>query len=154
MEINLEFEQDFVKKGKGISKYGGADFGAKGPRDIKSDQIDKLKVELQKYDITENRRYKIASEIESLNSVEYMNMKYLAAVIMMFEEYNGSYQDEDNVNAYLYDILNDKNRIKFFINKVADIDNEKDNGYIKLVKSILWSYAYKLFTNRKNGYNF
>jgi hypothetical protein len=153
MEINLEFEQDFVKKGKGISKYGGADFGGRGPRDIKSEQLDKLKSELQKYDITENRRYKIANEMEALNSIEYMNMKYLAAVIMMFEDYTGSYQDEESLNAYLYEILNDKNRIKFYINKVADIDKEKDSSYIKLVKSILWSYAYKLSVNRKQGYD-
>jgi hypothetical protein len=60
----------------------------------------------------QNKAYKIASEMEAMNSIEYMNMKYLAAVIMIFEDYKGDYQDEDEVNTYLYDLFKDKQKIK------------------------------------------
>jgi hypothetical protein len=92
--------------------------------------------------------------MEAMNSIEYMNMKYLAAVIIIFEDYKGDYQDEDEVNTYLYDLFKDKQKISFFVNKVMDNEKEKDKSYIKLIKSILLSYSYKLFKNRKSGYEF
>jgi hypothetical protein len=152
MDINFDFEQDFVKQGKG-AKHSGTTFIVKGS-DFKSKQLDRLKLELQKYDISDTKRYKIASEMEAMNSIEYMNMKYLAAVIMIFEDYKGDYQDEDEVNTYLYDLFKDKQKISFFVNKVMDNEKEKDKSYIKLIKSILLSYSYKLFKNRKSGYEF
>ena len=153
MELNLEYEQDFIKKGKGISKYGGTDFGGRGPRDFKAQQLDKLRFELQKYDITENKRYKITSEMDALNSIEYMNMKYLAAVIMILEGYKGSYQDEDDVNNYIYEIFRDKEKMSFFINKVIDSDKENDPVYMKMVKSVLLTYIFKLKVNKASGYD-
>ena len=152
MDINFDFEQDFVKSGKG-AKHSTTTFVVKGS-DFKSKQLDRLKMELQKYDILDTKRYKIATEMEAMNSIEYMNMKYLAAVIMIFEDYKGDYQDEDDVNAYLYELFKDKSKINFFVNKVMDNEKEKDNSYIKLIKSILLSYSYKLFKNRKSGYEF
>jgi hypothetical protein len=152
MDINFDFEQDFIKNGKG-GKHSATTFIVKSS-DFKSKQLDKLKIELQKYDILDTKRYKIATEMEAMNSIEYMNMKYLAAVIMIFEDYKGDYQDEDDVNAYLYELFKDKSKISFFINKVMDNEKDKDNSYIKLIKSILLSYSYKLFKNRKSGYEF
>lgn len=151
MNLNLEYEQDFVKKGKG-SKFGSSDFSIKNPRDTKSIQIDKLKNELQKYDITEKRRYEILSEMEKLNSIEYMNMKYLAAVIVIAEEFNGRYQEDET--EFIYDFFHNKKLVDKYISKIAETEKENNLNYIKLVKSVLFSYLHKLLLNRKNNYTF
>jgi len=154
MDFNYELEQGFSKSGAG-SKFGGSNYGVKGPRTHKTNQIDRLKSELQKYDITENRRYELADELIKMNSIEYMNMKYLAAVVMVLEDnFKNNVYNEDNYSEFFDMVFGDSNFLNYYMNKIIDIEKENDIEYIKLVKSILYNYMYKLWINRQNKYKF
>jgi len=154
MELNLEYEQDFSKKGK-LSKFGGSEYGIKGPRDFKSYQLDKLRVELLKYNILESRVYIILNEIQRMNSVEYMNMKYLAAVIDILEFFDGlQYKEQEEFDELAKEIFNNKEFLKPYLDKIIDIEREKDSKYIRLVKTTLFTYLFKLWVNRSSNFEF
>jgi hypothetical protein len=154
MESILDYEQDFVKKG-GISKFGGSDYGVnKGPRDFKGYQLEKLVSELQKYDISESRRYALSKEMYNLNSVEYMNMKYLASVLVFLDIIgNLTYEYEEEFQEIITDYFNDKNFMNPFILRIINLDKEKETSYIKKVKIIFYTYLYKIWINRSRKYD-
>jgi hypothetical protein len=153
MELNLEYEQDFVKKG-GVSKFGGTEFGLnRGARDFKGFQLEKLASELQKYDIAEARRYDLVKEMNNLNSIEYMNMKYLASVLVFLDIIgNLTYEYEDEFQEIITDYLNNKEFMEQFIFKIMDLEKEKDSSYIKKVKTLFYTYLYKIWINRNRKY--
>ena len=152
MELNLKYEQDFVKKGK-LTKFGGSDFGIKGPRDFKSYQIEKLRGELLKYNLIESRIYNIVNSIYKMNSVEYMNMRYLAVVLNILENIEGvQYKDQNEFDEIATYIFKDKDFLKFHLEKILDTDKLKDSKYLKSVKSTLFTYLYKVWVNRYNNF--
>ena len=154
MELNLAYEQDFTKKGK-LSKFGGSDFGLKGGiRDAKTIQIDKLRSELQKYNISEARRNDLLEQMYKIRSIEYMNTKYLAVVLDILENIPGIYyREEDELLDILgYVFKEDKEFLQGYLDRIVDVSKENDPKYIKLVKSILLSYIYKIWTNRYKNF--
>ncbi len=154
MELNLEYEQDFSKKGK-LSKFGGSEYGIKGPRDYKSYQLDKLRIELLKYNIPESRVYNILNEIQRMSSVEYMNMKYLAVIVNIIEDFDGlQYKEQEEFDELAKEIFNDKEFFKPYFERIIDIEKEKDSKYIRLVKTTLFTYLFKLWINRSNNFEF
>lgn len=153
MELNLKYEQDFTKKGK-LSKFGGTDYGIKGPKDEKSYQLDRLRSELSKYNILESRVYSIAETLYRMNSVEYMNMKYLAAVVVMLENLELEYKSEEEFDELARYVFEDKEFLKPYLEKIVDVDREKDPKYMRLVKTTLLTYMYKLWFNRYNNFTF
>jgi len=154
MELNLEYEQDFTKKGD-LSKFGGSDYIInKGPVDFKGKQLDKLKSELQKYDISESKRYGLAKEMSNLNSIETMNMKYLASVLVFLDTIgNLKYEEDDELKIIESDFLNDKDFLNPFLRRIIDLEKENDKFYIKSVKIVFYTYLYKVWINRYNKYN-
>jgi hypothetical protein len=152
MELNLEYEQDFTKKGK-ESKFGGADYGIKGPKDIRMIQVMKIRAELLKYNILETRVYSLTNKLHKMNSVEYMNPKYLAAVIYMLEDIDGvvQYETEEDFKEIVNYIFTDKNFLKTYLDKIIDPDKEKDPKYMRLVKTTIFTYLFKIWANRING---
>jgi hypothetical protein len=153
MELNLQYEQDFTKKGE-LSKYGGSDYVTnKGPIDFKGKQLDKLKSELQKYDISESRRYDLAKELNNLNSIETMNMKYLASVLVFLDNIgNLKYEDEEELQEIISEFLNDKAFLKPFLRRIIDLNKENDKSYMKSVKIVFYTYLHKVWINRYNKY--
>jgi hypothetical protein len=154
MDNILEYEQDFAKKGQG-SKFGGAEYGInKGPKDFKGNQLESLKSELQKYDISESRRYDLLKEMSNLNSIEYMNMKYLASVLAFLDFIGGlKYENEEEFSEIISEFFMDKEFIKFYLFKIINLEKEKDSKYMKEVKIIFYSYLYKVWVNRYYKYN-
>jgi hypothetical protein len=151
MDLNLQFEEGFVKKGKPLT-YGGADYKpSTGTKTLEQIQIDRIRNELSKYDITENRKYDLSNEMLNLNSVKNMNAKYLAAVLVILEDFIGSYNEEEEFITFIAEVLNNKDYIKPYIDRLAE---NNDISYIKLVKSVLLSYLYKVCVNRRNRYRF
>jgi hypothetical protein len=150
MELNLLYEQDFTKKGK-LSKFGGSEFGVKGPKDFKSYQIEKLTGELLKYNILESRVRDITKPLYKINSIEYMNIKYLAAVINILESIEGiEYKEQEEFDEIATYLFKDKEFLKSHLEKIIDIENSKDSKYLKAVKNTLFTYLYKIWANRHN----
>jgi hypothetical protein len=115
--------------------------------------LDKLKSELQKYDISESRRYDLAKELNALNSIETMNMKYLASVLVFLDNIgNLKYEDEEELQEIISEFLNDKTFLKPFLRRIIDLNKENDKSYMKSVKIVFYTYLHKVWINRYNKY--
>lgn len=90
-----------------------------------------------------------------MNSVEYMNMKYLAAVLNILENIDGlQYKDQSEFDEIATYIFKNKEFMKIHLEKIMDTENSKDSKYIRSVKSTLLTYLYKVWVNRYNNFEF
>jgi hypothetical protein len=87
----------------------------------------------------------------NLNSVKHMNAKYLAAVLVILEDFLGNYNEEEEFTTFIAEALNNKEYIKPYLDRLIE---SNDISYIKLVKSVLLTYLYKVCINRRNKYKF
>ena len=160
--LAYEKEQDFARKdGSAGSKFSSSDYSSKlGPISENQRRGEELKDILSKnYDVSLERRKQLQVEMEQIEYLRYMNMKYLAASLVILdrlEEYKKELEYEGEVEDtyfedYMYSLFTGP-EFDYFMNKLVYEKSEDNPSYRALVKSILLSYCHKIFRWRTSLY--
>jgi hypothetical protein len=110
-------------------------------------QLNSLDAALKDYDISKERIYAFRERVSNLSKLEYMNMRYLAACLIIMdkfsdEEHNSPYEE---LLEYLKELFESEKFEKTYYEKMVNISNEESKTYYKIyLKRVVLDYCFKL----------
>lgn len=150
--MEITYEEGFVKFGAETSSANELSKSLASASFQVQHQVKKLGPALEKYsEFTPEIRRKIKVEMTKINDIRYMNVEYLAAALsilekMKIEGYGNNEEDFDDFIRILFDTEKEFNP---YYKKLSDAKKENAPGYKNLMKKVLYTYCYKIFTARK-----
>ncbi len=141
MDVEISLEQDFAK----TNRYGGNVYEPKvGVAYIIKQQKDNLVNQLRKYpNFSETLRRSLSEKYSNLPNFRYLNMKYLATAIAIYEQFE-EYSEENEVADFVKNLFSDEKRFKPFFANIYDEKRETIPNYVITLKKILFNYIYEI----------
>lgn len=152
----LVFEEGFRKAGEG-GKYGdGEEFNRMEmtPNQIQGYNL-KNAMERNYLNFIQNKdkRVELVREMEQIETFRYMNVEYVAASLILIDQYLKEVELE-NIPSYLKNyIFNDDEIMENFVPNLIIKENLEKPSKISLCKKILFSYIFKILNFRSNPEN-
>jgi hypothetical protein len=132
----------------GFEKTYAATATVKNPSNARlTNQLNTLDGALKDYDISQERRYTFRDKVSGLSKVEFMNMKYLAACLIIMDKF----EEEDHASPYeelveyLRELFESENFKTKYYEKMVNINNEESKtNYVVYLKRVVLNYCIKL----------
>jgi hypothetical protein len=151
---DLDFSQGFNKGGQLVNQYGGFEPAYKINEKVKILQANELINEIaNKYSkISKLLREKWRDEMLNMEGFEYMNVKFLAAALHLYENY---YSDDEEIFVVFRNVFKREDKMEFYYDLLIDRSNKKkltEEEYMEkkiLTKQYLYTYIIKIYYFRK-----
>jgi len=152
----LVFEEGFRKSGTGGMYGDGEEFNRMEmtPNQIQGYNL-KNAMERNYLNFVQNKdkRMEFVREMEQIETFRYMNVEYVAASLIIIDQYLKEVELE-NIPGYLKDyIFNDNEIMENFLPNLIIKENLEKTSKIVLCKKILFSYMFKILNFRSNPEN-
>jgi hypothetical protein len=150
---NFVFEEGFRKGGAG-GKYGfGDEFNRMEmtPNQIQGFALQNA-MERNYYSFIDNKekRKTLVKEMEELESFRFMNVNFVAASLVIIDQFLEGVELSEFPQRLKNFIFNDKEIMDNFLPNLLDKDRLEKPSKISLAKKILFSYIFKILSYRSN----
>lgn len=149
--MEITYEEGFVKFGSETSSSNELSKSLAAASFQVQQQVKKLGPALEKYsEFTPEIRRRIKVEMTKVNDVRYMNIEYLAAALSILEKMKieGYRNTEEDFDDFIRQIFDSEKEFNPYYKKLSDAKKESVPGYKNLMKKVLYTYCYKIFTTR------
>jgi hypothetical protein len=151
---DLDFSQGFNKSGKLVSQYGGFEPSYDINKKLNVKQADDLINEFaNKYSkVSKLLREKWREEMLNMEGFEYMNVRFLAAALHLYENY---YSEDEEISVIFRNVFKREDKMNFYYDLLIDRSNKKklsDEEFLEkkiLTKQYLYTYIVKIYFYRK-----
>ena len=152
----LVFEEGFRKAGVG-GRYGdGTEFNRAEmtPNQVQAYILQSVfERNYLDYVQSKEKRREFMNEMEQIESFRYMNVEYVAVALIIIDQYLRDVEPEDIPSSLKDYIFNDNDIMNNFLPNLIIKENLEKPSRISLCKKILFSYIFKIISNRVNPGN-